>query len=112
FAMQHPRNEPTPWSGYFPAEIEYGHRYSPLRTLRNSQRIVYSLDARERLSQLLEAVGAEVAHVHNIYHHLSPSVVGLLSARRIPVVMTLHDLKLLCPAYTMYTHDGVCERCR
>src|SRR5690606_20943416 len=89
FAMQHPRNEPTPWSRFFPAEIEYGRRYSPLRTLRNSQRIVYSLEARERLARLLEAVGAEVAHVHNIYHHLSPSVVALLRRRRIPVVMTV-----------------------
>jgi glycosyltransferase involved in cell wall biosynthesis len=26
--------------------------------------------------------------------------------------MTLHDLKMACPAYAMLTHDGVCERCR
>jgi glycosyltransferase involved in cell wall biosynthesis len=26
-------------------------------------------------------------------------------------VLTLHDLKLACPAYKMLTHDGVCERC-
>jgi glycosyltransferase involved in cell wall biosynthesis len=26
--------------------------------------------------------------------------------------MTLHDLKIACPAYSMLTHDGICERCR
>jgi glycosyltransferase involved in cell wall biosynthesis len=26
--------------------------------------------------------------------------------------MTLHDLKIACPAYSMLSHDGVCERCR
>ncbi len=26
--------------------------------------------------------------------------------------MTLHDLKIACPAYSMLTHDGICERCK
>ena len=26
--------------------------------------------------------------------------------------MTLHDLKIACPAYKMFTYDGVCERCK
>ncbi len=26
--------------------------------------------------------------------------------------MTLHDLKIACPAYNMLAHDGICERCR
>ena len=27
-------------------------------------------------------------------------------------MLTLHDLKIACPAYNMVAHDGVCERCR
>ncbi len=27
-------------------------------------------------------------------------------------MLTLHDLKIACPAYNMLTHDGICERCR
>ena len=50
---------------------------------------------------LLDSVQPRIAHVHNIYHHLSPSILPLLKERGIPVVMTLHDLKLACPAYTM-----------
>ncbi|HLA75426.1 MAG TPA: glycosyltransferase family 4 protein, partial [Gammaproteobacteria bacterium] len=53
-----------------------------------------------------------IAHAHNVYHHISPSIFGLLKRRHIPTVLTLHDLKLACPAYKMLTHDGVCERCK
>jgi glycosyltransferase involved in cell wall biosynthesis len=35
-----------------------------------------------------------------------------LHRRAIPVVLTLHDLKLVCPAYKMHTQGAVCERCR
>lgn len=28
------------------------------------------------------------------------------------MVLTLHDLKIACPAYNMLAHDGICERCR
>src|SRR5690606_27152217 len=42
----------------------------------------------------------------------SPAVLGAIRSRGVPLVMTLHDLKLACPAYSMLTHDGVCERCR
>ncbi len=32
--------------------------------------------------------------------------------RRARTVLTLHDLKIACPAYKMLTHDGICERCK
>jgi glycosyltransferase involved in cell wall biosynthesis len=54
----------------------------------------------------------EVAHVHNIYHHLSPSILGALKGHGIPIVMTLHDYKVICPTYQLLAPDGVCERCR
>jgi glycosyltransferase involved in cell wall biosynthesis len=47
-----------------------------------------------------------------LYHHLSPSVLPLLKERGIPVVMTLHDYKLICPNYLLYTENEVCKRCK
>ena len=56
--------------------------------------------------------GRIICHGHNIYHHISPSILGLLKSRGIPTVLTLHDLKIACPAYAMLAPDGICERCR
>jgi glycosyltransferase involved in cell wall biosynthesis len=112
FAMRHPKNLPTPWAEYFPDEIEFGEDYGLAGKLIRAPRVIYSLQARQRLRDLLDAVRPHVAHAHNIYHHLSPSILPLLKERGIPVVMTLHDLKLACPAYTMMRDGQRCDSCR
>jgi glycosyltransferase involved in cell wall biosynthesis len=112
FAMQHSRNLPSDWSRFFVDEIEFGAAYSLREKLRRVPTVIYSRQARKRLRALLAAAHPQLCHAHNIYHHISPSILGLLEAEGIPTVLTLHDLKVACPAYTMLTHDGVCERCR
>lgn len=110
--MHHPKNAPSPWSRYFAAEIEFGHEYGTLEKLVMAGKIIYSLEARHKLSALLDTFPADVAHAHCIYHHLSPSVLVELKHRGIPTVMTAHDLKLACPAYKMLNRNGICEKCR
>jgi glycosyltransferase involved in cell wall biosynthesis len=112
FAMRHSRNLPTPWSDYFPDEIEFGESYGLASKLVRASRVIYSLQARRKLGDLLGQVNPRIAHAHNVYHHLSPSIFGLLRARGIPLVMTVHDLKLACPAYTMMRAGRQCEQCR
>jgi glycosyltransferase involved in cell wall biosynthesis len=112
FAMRHAKNLTTPWSNYFPDEIEFGADYNLAAKLVRAPRVIYSLQARQRMRGLLDTVQPRIAHVHNIYHHLSPSVLPLLKERGIPIVMTLHDLKLACPAYTMMRGGEPCESCR
>lgn len=112
FTMHHPKNEPSPWSEYFAEEIEFGFKYSWWQRLVMAGRIIYSFDARKKLARLLDRFHPDVAHAHCIYHHLSPSILPLLRERGIPTVMTAHDLKVACPAYKMYNHLGICERCK
>lgn len=112
FTMRHPDNLPTPWARYFPDEIEFGRSYGLGASLLRAQRVVFSLQARRKMRDLLRRVRPRIAHVHNVYHHLSPSILPTLRKRGIPVVMTVHDLKLACPAYTMMAASKPCERCR
>ena len=112
FAMKHPENLKTPWSEYFVEELEFGKQYSLLGTLARVPKVIYSFEARRKLARLLDRITPDVCHAHNIYHHISPSILGLLKGRGIPTVLTLHDLKIACPAYNMRSHDGICERCR
>ncbi len=112
FAMQHPKNLPSPWAPYFIDEIEFGADYSAWEKLLKVPKVIYSLEARRKLGNLLNAMRPNIAHAHNVYHHISPSIFGVLKRRNIPTVLTLHDLKLACPAYKMLAHDGICERCK
>ena len=112
FAMQHEKNLETEWSAFFPEEIEFGQPYSPWRKIRSGVKAVYSHEARRKIRELIDVARPNVCHGHNIYHHLSPSILKVIKSRGVPILLTLHDLKIACPAYKMLTHDGVCERCR
>ena len=113
FAMNHRLNVGGSERSDFASELEYGAESDgPVTKIRKGLKAVYSFEARSKLARLIDRSSPNVVHAHNVYHHLSPSILGLVRARGIPLVMTLHDLKLACPAYSMLSHDGVCERCR
>jgi len=112
FAMQHPANLPSAWSEYFVSEIEYGGAGGPLTKARQAAKVIYSLEARRKIRALIGRAPPTIAHAHNVYHHISPSIFGALKAEGVPLVMTAHDLKVACPAYKMLSQGRVCERCR
>lgn len=112
FAMHHPKNFDTPWSRYFVDELEFGHAYSLPQKLSMASKVIYSFEAQRKLRTLLSDFRPDVAHLHCIYHHLSPSILPVLSKAGIPVVLTAHDLKIACPAYKMLNDTGICERCK
>jgi glycosyltransferase involved in cell wall biosynthesis len=112
FAMRHPRNLPTDWASHFVDDIEFGHRYTPLELARKAAASIWSLQAQQRLRGVLAKSRPDIVHLHNIYHHLSPSILPVLQQAGVPAVMTAHDFKIACPNYRMHTQGGVCERCR
>ena len=56
---------------------------------------------------MIEDFRPDVAHVRNIYHHLSPSILWELKAQNVPVVYHLNDFKLLCPSYNLVRRGSV-----
>jgi glycosyltransferase involved in cell wall biosynthesis len=111
FSMRHPKNEPCPTDSYFVSEVDFEHPPGGLGRIGVAGRAVYSREARLKMGRLLDHRQVDLAHVHNIYHQLSPSLLAPLHRRRIPVVMTVHDFKLVCPVYSLLSHGEICERC-
>ena len=111
FAMRDPKNLPSAWSDYFADPVDLGGGQPLAKRLGAAGKMIYSAEAARRIEALIERVRPTIAHAHNIYHHLSPSILRSLRRANVPVVMTLHDFKLGCPAYKMFTHGTVCERC-
>jgi glycosyltransferase involved in cell wall biosynthesis len=73
---------------------------------------IYSREARRRMRRMIQKFRPDLAHVRNIYHHLSPSILWELKAQGVPVVYHLNDFKLVCPSYNCVSDGRVCERCR
>jgi glycosyltransferase involved in cell wall biosynthesis len=111
FAMDDPRNVPCDDSRYFPRGRYYGGGHGLLDQARSAAASIYSVDARKSLRRLLKVIRPDVAHLHNIYHQLTLSVVDELVAQGIPTVMTVHDYKPVCPSYLAYTDHAPCRRC-
>jgi glycosyltransferase involved in cell wall biosynthesis len=112
FAMEHPRNVPSPYSEHFAPRRDYVDNSRPIPSrARDALSSVYSLSARLRLRELLEEVRPDIAHMHIIYHQLTLSIVDELARQEVPSVMTLHDYKIGCPAYVMYRDGQPCDLC-
>ncbi|HEY3851341.1 MAG TPA: hypothetical protein VGL87_10245, partial [Steroidobacteraceae bacterium] len=74
FSMQDPQNLPSPWSRYFVKATAEDGEGSPLGKVSRALTAIYSVEAARRTRELLALTRPDVAHAHNIYHHLSPSV--------------------------------------
>lgn len=110
FSMRHPNNRPSPWDKYFVSNLEFrgGNIFNLLKT---PGRVIYSFSARRKFAKLLDDFKPDIIHLHNIYHQISPSILAPAKKRGIKVVMHLHDYKLFCPNYKLYTDNAFCERC-
>ncbi|MFO1133760.1 MAG: glycosyltransferase [Rhodoblastus sp.] len=110
FAMDHPDNEPSDWSDYFPERFEPPSGVAGLAAL---PRFFHSGEARGKFTRLLDDFRPDIIHAHGVYHHLTNAILKPARERGISIVYTLHDYKLICPAYHFYTERlGVCEQCR
>jgi len=73
---------------------------------------IFSFDAYKITRKLVKSEKFDIIHIQNIHHVLTSSVVYALFGVGIPVVWTLHDYKLLCPASTFFLNGAICEKCK
>jgi len=112
FAMADEHARPSPWDRYFVRARDYSRARYGAGAAGDALSLIWNREAARNLDALLRETRPDVAHLHNIYHHLSPSLLPVLRRHGVPVVMTLHDLRLLCPAIHMLRDGEVCERCK
>lgn len=53
----------------------------------------------------------DLIHIHNLYPLISPSILDVCSDHRLPVVMTVHNYRLVCPNGLLMTNGSICELC-
>lgn len=83
-----------------------------LRTLQALWRGAWNEASYADARQTLQRFRPDCAHLHNLWFTLSPSVLQACRDEGVPVVMTLHNMRLLCPAGVFLDPDGGhCNRC-
>lgn len=111
FSSTHAMNNPSEWSGYFPSEIDLSNAGSRTNILTAITRPFFSGEVKKKFIRLLDDFKPDVLHAHNIHSYLSPYIIQLAAQRGVKVVWTIHDYKLICPAYSCLREGKVCELC-
>jgi glycosyltransferase involved in cell wall biosynthesis len=67
--------------------------------------------AARSVQRLAAQTRPDVAHVHNTWYALSPAVVWALRRAGVPIVMTLHNYRLVCANAQLFRDGAPCEDC-
>jgi glycosyltransferase involved in cell wall biosynthesis len=67
--------------------------------------------SRQAVERAVARFKPDIAHVHNTWYALSPSVLGGLRASRVPTVMTVHNYRLMCVNGMLLRDGRPCEDC-
>ncbi|MDD3607519.1 MAG: glycosyltransferase [Candidatus Moranbacteria bacterium] len=113
FSMKHQKNFESRWQKYFLSYVGYNREDSNFwEKIKGVGRMFYSFEANKKINQLLDDFDPEIVHIHNIYHQLSPCILFEIKKRNIPVVMTVHDYKLVNPNHSLFLNGKFYNRCR
>jgi glycosyltransferase involved in cell wall biosynthesis len=85
--------------------------YNGLKQLALASKTIWANEVRKEFLELLRAENPDVVHVHNTFMMISPSIFSACREAGVPVVHTLHNYRLLCPAATLFRDGKVCEEC-
>ena len=109
FSMKDERNEPCQQDGFFVKNVDFENNK---QWFWKALRYLYYPEAGRKLEQLIREEEPDVAHLHNISHHLSTSIIKVLNKHKIPIVQTLHDYQWIAPNYNMFSRGAIDESCR
>jgi glycosyltransferase involved in cell wall biosynthesis len=111
FSMQDERNFRSSYESHFVSGKDYRAGPSIAKAVYLALSFVHSQEAVRKIARLIDQMQPDVMHCHNVYHQITPSVISVAKSRGIPVVLTLHDFKPVCPTYLRLRAGRPCSLC-
>lgn len=72
---------------------------------------IFSIKTYKEVKRKVKEENIDVVHVHNTLPLVSPSVYYSAKHCKVPVIQTMHNFRLLCPAATFTRDNKICEEC-
>ncbi|HZB01663.1 MAG TPA: glycosyltransferase [Actinomycetota bacterium] len=98
-------------SGHHDVEMVERHNDALEPELSTAVRMAFSPAAIQEIEDQIDAFRPDVIHLHNPYPSLGPAVHVAAARRGVPLVQTVHNLRLRCPNGLMFTEGRSCRRC-
>lgn len=109
FSMEYPENIDSKYSTYFAPQVDFSGGVSA--KIAAVKRTLGMGDIICRFKKILEDFRPDIVHLNNIHSYISPVVGEMAKKAGCRVLWTLHDYKLLCPAYSCLRNGKPCELC-
>lgn len=85
--------------------------FSFLRKLMLPFSTIFNIRTYRDIRKIIKKENIDVVHVHNTLNLVSPAVYYAALNCKVPVVQTVHNFRILCPAATFYREGHICEDC-
>lgn len=115
FAKKDNRNFPSEYEKYFVDKIDYtdvNSKKTPSNIIKVLSKSIYSFEAQNKLSNLLDVYKIDIAQLNNINNAQTPSIIKTLKERKIPIVWRILDYKLICANRTLLSKGSICYACK
>lgn len=111
FALKWKENCQSSQQAYFPESKETRRGF--LKPFKNVIYYFYNREAAKNIEELICKERPDIAQIHLIWGQLSGSILRVLKKHGIPIILTIHEYRLVCPAYTFRNGLGqICEQCK
>jgi glycosyltransferase involved in cell wall biosynthesis len=74
-------------------------------------RAIWNQGEYRRLREVIRKERPQMLHAHNTFPLISPALYYAARSQEVPVVQTLHNYRLSCPAATLFREGQVCKEC-
>jgi glycosyltransferase involved in cell wall biosynthesis len=71
----------------------------------------YNFSSAQKTADAIDCFKPEVIHIHNLFFIASPSVLYIAKKYRVPVIITVHNYRLVCSNALLIRNNQVCELC-
>jgi glycosyltransferase involved in cell wall biosynthesis len=72
---------------------------------------IWARDSHREIGALIASEAPDVAHFTNTFPLISPSAYYACRNAGVPVVQSVHNYRLICPAATLWRDGSICEEC-
>ena len=93
---------------YFKKSPDIDNRINNFRIFLS---MFFSLRTVFELKKIIKKYKPDVAHIHNIFPIISPSMYYILNKNHIPIVQTMHNYRFYCSNGLGLKNNQICDRC-
>lgn len=86
-------------------------KYNFIQKILFFPRSIYNFKTVGDLKKILKNETIDIAHIHNVFPIISPSIYRYLKKKGIKTVQTIHNYRFLCPNGLFFRDGSVCELC-